>query len=33
MIAHDPEVLDVEQWADYWAGLKVDAMLVNATTL
>src|ERR1017187_10087178 len=25
MTEHDPAVLDVEQWADYWASLKVDA--------
>jgi hypothetical protein len=24
-------VLDVEQWADYWAGMKVDAVLVSVT--
>jgi len=28
---HDPAVLDVERWADYWAGLKVDAVLVSVT--
>jgi hypothetical protein len=25
----DPLTLDVEAWADYWASLKVDAMLLN----
>src|ERR1022692_3616803 len=28
---HDPAVLDVEQWADYWASLKVDAVMVSVT--
>ena len=28
---HDPAVLDVEHWADYWAGLKTDAVLVSVT--
>jgi hypothetical protein len=28
---HDPAVLDVERWADYWAGLKVDTVLVSVT--
>jgi len=27
----DPEELDVEAWADYWASLKVDAVLVSVT--
>ena len=31
MTEHDPVVLDVEQWADYWASLKVDALLVSVT--
>ena len=31
MTEHDPVVLDVEQWADYWASLKVDAVLVSVT--
>jgi hypothetical protein len=31
MTEHDPVTLDVEQWADYWAGLKVDAVLVSVT--
>ena len=28
---HDPAVLDVERWANYWAGVKVDAVLVSVT--
>jgi hypothetical protein len=28
---HDPAVLNVEEWADYWAGLKTDAVLVSVT--
>lgn len=31
MTEHDPVVLDVDQWADYWASLKVDAVLVSVT--
>ena len=31
MTEHDPAVLDVEQWADYWASAKVDAVLVSVT--
>jgi len=31
MTEHDPAVLDVEQWADYWAGLKIDAVMVSVT--
>jgi len=31
MTEHDPALLDVEQWADYWASLKVDAVLVSVT--
>jgi hypothetical protein len=31
MTEHDPAVLDIEQWADYWASLKVDATLVSVT--
>ncbi len=31
MTEHDPVVLDVERWADYWASLKVDAVLVSVT--
>jgi hypothetical protein len=28
---HDPAVLDVEAWADYWASAKVGAVLVSVT--
>jgi hypothetical protein len=28
---HDPAVMDVNKWADYWASLKVDAVLVSIT--
>jgi hypothetical protein len=31
MTEHDPVVLDVEQWADYWVSLKVDAVLISVT--
>jgi hypothetical protein len=31
MTEHDPVVLNVQEWADYWAGLKVDAVLVSVT--
>ena len=31
MTEHDPVALDVEAWADYWASLKVDAVLVSVT--
>ncbi len=31
MTEHDPAALDVEAWADYWASLKVDAVLVSVT--
>ena len=31
MTEHDPAVMDVQQWADYWASLKVDAVLVSVT--
>ena len=31
MTEHDPVALDVEQWADYWASLKVDAVMVSVT--
>jgi hypothetical protein len=27
----DPVELDVERWADYWAGAKVDAVLISVT--
>ncbi len=28
---HDPAVLDVEAWADYWAGVKVGAVFISIT--
>ena len=31
MTEHDPVEMNVEQWADYWASLKVDALLVSVT--
>jgi hypothetical protein len=31
MTEHDPVVLNVEEWADYWASLKVDATMVSVT--
>src|SRR5689334_9459431 len=31
MTEKDPVSLDVGQWADYWASLKVDAVLVSVT--
>jgi hypothetical protein len=31
MTEHDPAVMNVEEWANYWAGLKVDAVLVSVT--
>ena len=31
MTEHDPAVLDVEQWADYWASLKVGVVFVSVT--
>lgn len=31
MTEHDPVALDVEEWANYWASLKVDAVLVSVT--
>jgi hypothetical protein len=31
MTEHDPAVLDVEEWADYWASLEVDVVLVSIT--
>jgi hypothetical protein len=31
MTEHDPAVLDVEQWADYWARLAIDAVMVSVT--
>jgi hypothetical protein len=31
MTEHDPAVMNVEEWADYWASLKVDAILISVT--
>jgi hypothetical protein len=31
MTEHDPVEMNVEEWADYWASLKVDAVLVSVT--
>ena len=31
MTEHDPAVLNVEEWADYWASLKVDAIMISVT--
>src|SRR6516164_4656095 len=31
MTEHDPVEMDIEQWANYWANLKVDAVLVSVT--
>ncbi len=31
MTEHDPVALDVEQWADYWASVRVDAVMVSVT--
>jgi hypothetical protein len=31
MTEHDPVSMDVEEWADYWASLKVDAVQVSVT--
>jgi hypothetical protein len=31
MTEHDPVSLDVTAWADYWASLKVDAVMVSVT--
>ena len=31
MTEHDPVAMNVEEWADYFAGLKVDAVLVSVT--
>src|SRR3984957_10467367 len=31
MTEHDPAVLNVEEWADYWASLKVDVVLISVT--
>ncbi|HEY7212571.1 MAG TPA: alpha-amylase family protein [Bryobacteraceae bacterium] len=31
MTEHDPVALNVEEWADYWASLKVDAVQISVT--
>lgn len=31
MTEHDPAVLDVEEWADYWTSLEADVVLVSIT--
>ena len=31
MTEHDPVALNVEEWADFWASMKVDATLVSVT--
>src|SRR6185437_15535729 len=31
MTEHDPVEMNIEEWADYWASLKVDAVLVSVT--
>src|ERR1700726_882459 len=31
MTEHDPVALNVDEWADYWASLKVDVTLVSVT--
>ncbi|MBV8827589.1 MAG: hypothetical protein JO108_00010 [Acidobacteriaceae bacterium] len=31
MTEHDPVEMNVEEWADYWASLKVDAVQVSVT--
>jgi Hypothetical glycosyl hydrolase 6/Beta-galactosidase trimerisation domain len=31
MTEHDPVTMNIEEWADYWASLKVDAVLVSVT--
>ncbi|HEY3836586.1 MAG TPA: alpha-amylase family protein [Bryobacteraceae bacterium] len=31
MTEHDPVVLNVDEWADYWVSLKVDVTLVSVT--
>jgi hypothetical protein len=31
MTEHDPVTLDIEQWADCWASMKVDVVLVSVT--
>ena len=31
MTEHDPAVMNVEEWADYWASLEVNAVLISVT--
>ncbi|HTZ75424.1 MAG TPA: alpha-amylase family protein [Candidatus Aquilonibacter sp.] len=31
MTEHDPAVMNIEEWADYWASLRVDAILISVT--
>jgi hypothetical protein len=31
MTEHDPVSMNVEEWADYWSSLKVDAVLISVT--
>ncbi len=31
MTEHDPAVMNIEEWADYWSSLKVDAILISVT--
>jgi hypothetical protein len=31
MTEHDPAVMNIEEWADYWASLQVDAVLISVT--
>ena len=31
MTEHDPAVMNITEWADYWASLKVDAVQVSIT--
>lgn len=31
MTEHDPVSLNVEKWADYWASVKADVVLVSVT--
>ena len=31
MTEHDPVSLNVEEWADYWASLKVNAVQISVT--
>ena len=31
MTEHDPAVMNVEEWADYWHSCKVDVVFVSVT--